>query len=136
VPRDEGGVARLLPEEARRPAENVRAEDVLDRVEHGRMPHEIGKPRQQEMGLLVGGAAELAALGRRQRLDLGAHPGRGRLVHHPQREQNAVALVGLDRFRCELLHRLPPQWLNPTKLAYSAAWHKAKTTRPVSELCP
>jgi hypothetical protein len=44
VPRHEGRIARLLDEEVGGPAQQSRAVQILDGVEDGATPHELGEP--------------------------------------------------------------------------------------------
>jgi len=44
VPRHEGRIGRLLDEEVGRPAQQIRAVEILDGVEDRAAPHELGEP--------------------------------------------------------------------------------------------
>lgn len=45
-------VARLFDEKRRAPAQDIRADDILDRVEDSVMPDEIVQPGEKQMGFL------------------------------------------------------------------------------------
>jgi len=53
VPCHESAVARFLHEQARAPAENVRPEYRLDRIENARIEDELIEPRELEMPLVA-----------------------------------------------------------------------------------
>src|ERR1700722_3747492 len=52
MPRHIRWVVRLFDEERRAPAQNVRANDVLDRIEDSLMPDQIVQPGEQKVGFL------------------------------------------------------------------------------------
>ena len=58
MPGDEGRICLLLDKEIRRPAEEVWAVKVFDRIENPRMADEIGKLSKQKMRLMPQVAAE------------------------------------------------------------------------------
>ena len=58
MPGDEGRVCPLLDKEIRRPAQEVWAVKVFDRVENPWMTNEIGEPSKQEVRLVPQVAAE------------------------------------------------------------------------------
>jgi hypothetical protein len=49
VPRHEGRIVGLLDEEIRRPAEEVRAVEVFDRVHDLVVAHEVGEPGEEQV---------------------------------------------------------------------------------------
>ena len=106
VPRHEGRVARLLDEEARAPAEQVRAEDVLDRIEDAGIPDQPVEPREQEMALLPELAAERPAVGALHRLEPGAIAARLLGREHADRKVEPVATIPGHRLGQEALHGL------------------------------
>ena len=63
VPGHEAGIARLLDEEAAAPAEDVRADHILYRIEDAGMANELIQPGEQQVGLVAQRALQAAGLG-------------------------------------------------------------------------
>ena len=61
MPGNVVGGARLLDEEVRGPAQDVGAEQILDRVQDARVPDQLGGPGEQQVHLVAGVAADRAA---------------------------------------------------------------------------
>jgi hypothetical protein len=110
VPGDEAGAPRFLREEGRVPAQEIRPEDVLDSVEEDGMPHQLGKPREEEVRLDAIRAAERSAQVALDALEPLALVPRVIIREHPHGKVVAVPPVLLDR-RCRkpLTHRSPPR---------------------------
>jgi len=51
VPRHEGRIGRLIDEEVGGPAQQIRAVEILDRVEDRAAPHVLGEPGKQQCDL-------------------------------------------------------------------------------------
>ena len=96
VPGDEGRVVRLLDEEIGRPAEQVRPQQILHRVEDARMVDDLVGPAEQQMDLVahvgMDRVAGLALIG----LQPVAVAPRLRRGEGAEREDIAVAGIGRD----------------------------------------
>src|SRR2546427_98308 len=99
VPGDVRRIVRLLDEEARAPAQEVRAEDVLDRVEDARMPHQPIEPREEQMGLVAKLAADGAAALGFVRLEAAAAARRLLPRQHADRNVEPIAMILGERRR-------------------------------------
>ena len=103
VPGDERRVARLLDEEVRGPAEEVRPVEILDRVEDALMTHEIGDPGEEEMRFVPQLALSGPPLVRSNASRRSRHIRRRGLAHHAQRKtkpsrRNFSICVALSTF--------------------------------------
>src|SRR6266849_7997687 len=93
VPGHEGRIAGLLDEEARAPAEQVRAEDVLDRVQDARVADQLVEPGEEQMALVPELAAQRAAPLALDRLEPRAIAGRLLGREHAEGEVEPVTAV-------------------------------------------
>src|SRR5579864_5785908 len=110
VPRDEGGVPRLLDEKIGGPAEKVGAEQILDRVEQRRMAYQVGEKREDEMRFVAQIAAQRPAEACLGRFKLMVQPGRLGLAHAADRGEVALLAVLLDLRRAQnFRHRITPE---------------------------
>ena len=69
MPRHKGRIGRLLDEEVGGPAQEIRAVQILDRVEDRAAPHELGEPGKQQVRFMTHIARERPARPPLERLD-------------------------------------------------------------------
>src|SRR6185369_4082083 len=81
-----------------------RAQHVLDRVEDGRMAHEVGQPRELQVRLLAQLAAEAATVRGLHGLEPPAALERFTGRQHANRKIEAVTSIALDRRGGQHLH--------------------------------
>jgi hypothetical protein len=106
VPRHEGRIGRLLDEEVGGPAQQIRAVKILDRVQDGAAPHELGEPGKQQVRFMAHIALERRAGAPLERLEPPSEVRRLRLGHDADREDAALLPILFDLGRCQTLrHR-------------------------------
>jgi len=113
VPRHKGGVGRLLDKEVGGPAQQIRALEVLDRVEDGAVPDKLGEPGKQQVRFMAQIALERPA---RPPLELFEPPAERRglgLRHDADREDAALLPILFDLGRCQTFRHRSSQSSRP-----------------------
>ena len=106
VPGDETGIGRFLDEEIGRPAQDVRADHVLHRIDDLRVVNQLVRPGEQQVRLVAPVALQRLALDGLVRFERHAVVPRVVGGHDAHRGVVAVALVAGDRVVGEQLgHR-------------------------------
>jgi hypothetical protein len=96
VPGDIGGALFFLDEKARRPAQQVGAVQIFDRVEDARVAHKIGEPGEQQVRFVAQIAGQRPAGRGLEALQPTAIAERLRRRHDPDRSEEALLVKPVD----------------------------------------
>src|ERR1700748_2996514 len=109
MPGDEPGITRLLDEKAGVPAQDIRAEQVLDRIQDPGMADHLVDPGKQHVAAMAHLTLDRATGPRLIVLELAAKFGDFALAQGIDREMVAALAIGLDlAFAQGFRHRCPP----------------------------
>src|SRR5271155_4764115 len=124
-------IGRLLDEEVGGPAQQIRAVQILDRVEDGAAPHELGEPGKQQVRFMAQIALERPARPPLERLEPPPQLRGLRLGHDTDREDAALLPILFDLVRRQTLrHRSSQEWRAGANRITTTPW----TERPRSTL--
>ena len=98
VPGNVRRVTGILREELRSPAQQIGAQDILDRIQDAGVPDQLVHPRVQQVRLLVDPGRQPATMKRLRSFESRKQTARFRLRHHFDWKVNTVSTVGFHLF--------------------------------------
>jgi len=105
VPQHKGRISRLLDKEIGGPVQQIRAVEILDRVEDGAVPHQLGEPGKEQVLFMAQIALERPAGPPLERPEPNAERRGLRLGHDADREEAALLPMLFDLGRRQTLRQ-------------------------------